>query len=398
MIQNRTTLKLVPSLRTRLMPGGRIMLTQKFLEGVNAFHQFWSGPLEVYMESSETQYSNLDDVAVAPEELPYRVRVMPMKEIASDIVADPDVIVLLSLDDWTQSGMSAVCRRKGICNAYVTEYSIATRKQILDSQVRNPVLRLRKKIWETKEESKRRVSVQAADALQCNGTPTYENYRGLCSDALLYFDTRVSADMLATEEEVRRRAESRPPGFLRLLYSGRLVAAKGVRDLPEIARSLRQLGVDFHLSICGDGDLKPWLRSQIDALDLGRYVSLDGILDFRTELVPFVKSNVDLFVCCHPQGDPSCTYLETMSCGVPIVGYANEAFEGIVRHSGSGWVSPLNQPRALAGKIAEIASAPESLLEMSLASLAFAKEHTFDRTFARRINHLKTLKENRKLP
>lgn len=394
MIQSRTTLKLVPSLRTRMLPGGRIMMTQKFLDGVNAFHHFWAGPLEVYMECSETQYRNLDEVAVAPQELPYRVRVMPMQEIARDIISCPDAIVLLSLDDWTQSGMSALCRDKGICNAYITEYSLSTRKQIVDSEVPNPFRRMRRKLWEIKEESKRRLSVQAANALQCNGTPTWDNYRPLCKDALLYFDTRVPADMLATEQEIHKRAEARPSGVIRLLYSGRLVAAKGVRDLPEIAKTLRRLGVDFHLSICGDGDLRPWLNNQIKAAQLERCVTLRGVLEFRTELVPFVKSNVDLFICCHPQGDPSCTYLETMSCGVPIAGYANEAFEGIVRHSGCGWAVPVNQPRALAGKIAALSHDPKSLLNMSLASLAFARQHTFDRTFARRIDHLKTLKEN----
>jgi glycosyltransferase involved in cell wall biosynthesis len=82
-----------------------------------------------------------------------------------------------------------------------------------------------------------------------------------------------------------------------------------------------------------------------------------------------------------------------MSCGVPIAGYANEAFAGLVRHSGCGWAVPMNHAEALADRIAEIRSTPESLLSMSLASLAFARTHTFDQTFSRRVSHLWALEE-----
>jgi colanic acid/amylovoran biosynthesis glycosyltransferase len=32
---------------------------------------------------------------------------------------------------------------------------------------------------------------------------------------------------------------------------------------------------------------------------------------------------LDVFVCCHIQIDPPCTYLESYGAGLPIVGYAN---------------------------------------------------------------------------
>jgi glycosyltransferase involved in cell wall biosynthesis len=393
MNKSQTILKLVPSLRARKLPDGRIVLTQKFVEGVTEFHKFWEGPVDVYMESSEHPSGNMDEVSVLPGDLPFRVRLLPLPEIARAIVADRTAVVLLSLDDFRQSGLSAVCRRHGVACAYISEYSLTTRKQIIDAGTVNPLKRARRKLWEASEERKRRRAVENATGLQCNGTPTYESYREICSRALLYFDTRVSADVLATEDEIRRRV-SGAGGVLRLLYSGRLVAAKGVGQLVEIARNLRERNVDFHLFICGDGDLRPVIGDQIRAAQLSRYITLKGVLDFKSELVPFVKSNIDLFVCCHPQGDPSCTYLETMSCGVPIAGYANEAFEGVVRHSGCGWAVPVNRPRALADRIAEVRRLPESLLRMSLASVAFAMDHTFERTFSRRISHLRALEES----
>jgi colanic acid/amylovoran biosynthesis glycosyltransferase len=392
MPDTQTILKLVPSLRTRRLPDGRILLTRKFIEGANELHKFWGGPLHIYLECSGHQYKNLDEVAVLPDDFPFNVHILFREELARAIVADSAAIVLLSLDDCGQSGLASICRSNGVPCAWITEYSLATRKQIVDAGTANPLKRLRRKLWETNQEQKRRLAVACADGVQCNGTPTYESYRKLSPHALLYFDTRVSADMLVTGGALRERlAQLRSGGTLRLLYSGRLVAAKGVGHLIDLAKALRDRKVDFHLHICGDGDLKPWLDSQVASAQLSRNVTLDGTLDFQRQLLPFVKSGIDLFVCCHPQGDPSCTYLETMSCGVPIAGYANEAFEGVVKHSGCGWTVPVNRPDLLAERIALLSRMPESIAAMSLGSLAFATKHTFDRTFARRVEHLRAL-------
>jgi glycosyltransferase involved in cell wall biosynthesis len=166
---------------------------------------------------------------------------------------------------------------------------------------------------------------------------------------------------------------------------------KGVMQLIDVAKALRKLKVDFQLGICGDGEQKGELAKRIQEDNLAQFVSLKGTMNFATELMPYVKSSVDLFVCCHPQGDPSCTYLETMSCGVPIVGYANEAFEGVVALSKAGWLVPLNRPDLMAAEIARIQQHPEELSSMSHKALSFAREHTFEQTFTRRADHLQAL-------
>jgi glycosyltransferase involved in cell wall biosynthesis len=391
---DRTILKIVPSLRARRLPDGRIVLTRKFIEGVNEFQRFWDGPVEVYMECSDDQYDNLDELPSRPEDFPFRVHVLSLPQIARMIAGDRDAVVLLSLDDFRQSGLGKVCRENGVACAYISEYSLATRKRIVDIGTTNPVKRLRRKLWEVNQERKRRTAVASAAGLQCNGTPTYDDYLPLSENALLYFDTRVAPDLLATADDVRQRwAALNSGGPLRLLYSGRLVPAKGAHDLVDVAKRLCQRNVDFHLFICGDGESAPGMSERIRREQLNERVTLTGVLDFKTELLPFARSNIDLFVCCHPQGDPSCTYLETMSCGVPIAGYANEAFEGIVRHSECGWTVAMNQPEALADKIADVGKSPDLLLSMSLASLAFARSHTFDQTFSRRVIHLRCLAE-----
>jgi glycosyltransferase involved in cell wall biosynthesis len=113
-----------------------------------------------------------------------------------------------------------------------------------------------------------------------------------------------------------------------------------------------------------------------------------GTLDFEKELIPFVKQNADLFICCHRQGDPSCTYLETMACGVPIVGYDNEAMAGLARERGLGWTTPMDRPVELAESIARLHRDREALRGMALKSLTFAQQHSVESTFRARTGQI----------
>jgi len=253
----------------------------------------------------------------------------------------------------------------------------------------NPFIRLRRIIWTYTQEKKQRQAIAMADGLQCNGTPTYEEYKGVNRNPLFFFDTRISEDMLATEADIEMRNENRSQDMpLRLVFSGRLIKMKGADHLIEVARELKQLKVKFEMFISGVGELEEMMHQQIATNKLSDCVKMLGVPDFKTEFFPFVKQNIDLFVCCHRQGDPSCSYIETMSCGVPIVGYANEAFQGIAEMSGAGWVMPMNQPKQMAKKIAELSHNREAIKSMSFKSLKFAQQHTFEKTFKARVEHM----------
>jgi glycosyltransferase involved in cell wall biosynthesis len=160
---------------------------------------------------------------------------------------------------------------------------------------------------------------------------------------------------------------------------------KGVHHLTDMAQELSCRKVPYKFSICGGGDLETYLRGEIQRLQL-KDVQLLGNLNFTKELLPLMREQVDLFVAPHIQGDPACTYLETLACGVPIVGYANEAWSGILNRAPVGWSAPVGDPKALARVIASLEKS--ELAERSLAALQFAKEHSFERTYDARVRHL----------
>jgi glycosyltransferase involved in cell wall biosynthesis len=198
-------------------------------------------------------------------------------------------------------------------------------------------------------------------------------------------DIISEADLTAKLQSVMER---RP---LRLVFGGRLTAIKGVLELPKIARELRRLGVNFSMHIFGSGDLERQLQTDISGYGLQQEVHLGGVLDFQSGWIPFLKEKADVFVCCHPQGDPSSTYPEVMSCGVPIAGYDNEAFVGIIRRSGCGWMSPMLDPVAMAEQIMRLDRDRAEIHESAYRARAFAAAHAFETTFAARIAHIKSL-------
>jgi colanic acid/amylovoran biosynthesis glycosyltransferase len=211
----------------------------------------------------------------------------------------------------------------------------------------------------------------------------------LNNNRFLFFDTRVTSEMIAKDADINLKTEGllrdQP---LRLAFSGRLLSIKGVDHLPLVAAELKRRQILFTMDIFGGGEYEPKLRRDIAKYDLTKEVTLHGVVDFKTQLMPRINKNTDLFVCCHRQGDPSCTYLETLACGTPIVGYGNEAFLGLLQYGDFGWSSPINDPIALADQIGKINRDRQNLAKAMKTARNFAMQHSFEVTFSRRIEHI----------
>lgn len=381
-------LVVISPLKAVLRPNGKILLTRKFVDGMVLYRELWKGPVVLVCEPGTMVSDNLDNMEFDPDAQPFQTICAEITQNRLRELLTPNSIVLTSAGGKFND-ISQICCEMGVPCVYITEYSLLTRLQIA-KQSRRSILRRAGHWWRaTREERSVIRALRIANGVQCNGTPTYMAYKALTPLPHLFFDSRVDQDMLATGAEVSARlAHMKRHGILRLVFSGRLNLMKGVHHLPLVADRLRHLGVPFEMSICGDGEYICELRRHVASLNLGDKVSIRGALDFKTELLPFVKKETDLFVCCHPQGDPSCTYLETMACGVPIIGYSNEALEGIVQLSGAGWTIAVWQPKDLAERIATIYRDLTALEVAAQRSLAFAREHSFGTTFSGRIDHL----------
>ncbi len=368
------------------------VLTKKFLEGVMEYVKSWPGTVSVWVQRDHRPNNNLDHVEIHPNELPFSLHWLEGTGIARFYPGLDEADVVLAALVPKHVDLAELCVQRNIPLIYITEYSVMTRRQIVRAETRNPFLRWRREYWALGTEKRYRQSVSLAAGIQCNGLPTFSAYSELNQHSLLFFDTRVRISQLVELERLDKRLLSMRSGEpLRLGFSGRLIAMKGADHLPLVARELQRLGVPFTMDICGGGELEPTIQKEIRRFGLEDHVRMQGILDFENELLPFVSDGIDLFVCCHRQGDPSCTYLETYSCGVPIVGYANEAFSGLAVKSdvgGAGWTTPMDNPTSLARKIAHLNTNLEKIEIASRQALAFAALHTFENTMVKRVQHM----------
>ncbi len=382
-------LLVIPPLRARVNAAGAFLLSRRFISGMDAYARYWPGDVSVLLRQGEFEQIALHPVEIHPSEASFDIQLLPENpEQRADRIRSA-AVVLIGLIREDDVEVAELCAKLGVPLVCISVNSLQARKQQIDPAVRNPLRRLWRKCKQVRLEWLFRRAVRIAAGVQCNGTPTFAAYRKLNPRPMLFFDGRTTHDMLVSDDILKKRTEELLAGRpLRLAFSGRLIAIKGVDHLPLIAAELDRLGVPFVMDICGGGELEDQLASQIHALKLSDRVRLRGVLDFREELIPLISQQADLFVCCHRQGDPSCTYLETMGCGTPVAGYENDAFRGVVEESGVGWLSPVDNWKKLAELIAELHADRTVLAEAAFAAVAFASRHTFEETMKKRVAHL----------
>ncbi|MCU0899857.1 MAG: glycosyltransferase [Cypionkella sp.] len=357
------------------LPDGQLRLDVKYVEGMRAHRDAWPGTLSgVIWEGATTVPFG---ATYAPDALGFDLTVLPEGATpqveAADLIAAPaDMADVLSLADGP------------VPVVFVVEYTLGTRLRIVALEQGRSILRKAwSALWNIRMERRRRAAFRKAAGVQCNGYPAFDAYAALNRQTLLYLDGRMRGAMMATQADLAAKATYAGP--LRIVHSGRLEPMKGAQDLMPIATALRRAGVAFTLDIFGTGSLEAELAQQ--AADFGGAVRLHRPVDFDTALVPWMRAEADLFLSCHRQADPSCTYLESLGCGVPVLGYANDMWRRLSVASGGGWSVPMADHGAMTERIVTLSAQRGALHAAAKAGLAFAQDHAFEREFAGRMAH-----------
>jgi len=367
----------------------KLLFDRKFYDGLLKYCSLWPGNIRCIMRTGTQEPPNFGLVELSENKLPFEIRTVNCcSEISKDHISGSHT-VLASGDNHNLLHISSLCRDQSIRCIYIIEYTLKTRLQIIALEAPTIFHQLKRSLFILYQEKRRLKAFRLADGIQANGIPSFYRYSSKHKDDLLYFDNRVLYSEIITKRQLENRLdylkENKP---LRLAFSGRLVKIKGADDLIKVANILNLSGLDFILSIYGTGDLDNYLKEQITLKHLNTKVVLEGAVDFRSDLLPALKQHADIFVCLHKQGDPSCTYLETLSCGLPIVGYSNQAFSGILSIKDIGWSAAINDTKKIANVINVLNKNRELIAAKAKFSVELAKDNDFEKTFERRINHL----------
>lgn len=153
------------------------------------------------------------------------------------------------------------------------------------------------------------------------------------------------------------------PEAPRLVSVGRLSEQKGQILMIEALGQLHAEGVDFHLTLVGDGEMRAEVEAAIAKYDLGHKVVITGwasgdevrehILAARAMILPSFAEGLPVVL------------MESLGLGRPALSTYVAGIPELVRPDENGWLIPAGSVEALVDGIREVlATSTERLIEM----------------------------------
>ncbi|TVR08780.1 MAG: glycosyltransferase family 1 protein [Salinarimonadaceae bacterium] len=182
-----------------------------------------------------------------------------------------------------------------------------------------------------------------------------------------------------------RPASSEPPGPPVAVCVARMLWDKGVGELVEAARILRDRGVSLRIRLVGGGDLNP---ASVPPETLANWAD-EGVVEIAGHSADVAGEYARAHIAVLPsyrEGLPK-SLLEAAACGLPLVATDVPGCREICRDGDSGLLVPLRDPLALADALARLAA--DADLRRRLGANArraveeeFAQEIVVERTLA----------------
>lgn len=142
---------------------------------------------------------------------------------------------------------------------------------------------------------------------------------------------------------------------LELVVIGRFVEQKGQMLLVQAMQELSDL--DVHLTLVGDGPMRPELEAAIAKAGLQDRITLTGWIDETGVEAALVGSHA-MAMPSLAEGLPM-VVMEAMAMGRPVIGTYIAGFPELVLPCENGWLVPAGDPSAMAGAIRELAQTPQ---------------------------------------
>jgi glycosyltransferase involved in cell wall biosynthesis len=172
-----------------------------------------------------------------------------------------------------------------------------------------------------------------------------------------------------------------PDGKLSFAFVGLVTEEKGVFDLVEIARLLRDGGRRFVMSIVGEGSPKETarLRELIRRYDLAEFVRLPGVLVGQQKFKLLQETTIYLFPTYFRAETHPTAIMEALALGVPVVASDWRAINTIIDHAVNGYIVPPRNPPAFYRAIETILTEGQIDRMRAAARRIFLERFTLDR-------------------
>lgn len=174
-----------------------------------------------------------------------------------------------------------------------------------------------------------------------------------------------------------------PPGPPVFLYVGRLLEAKGLRDLAAAARIIKAKYPQVSFRLLGPAEQGP---GAVPAEEV-RAWQAEGILDYLGEtgdVRPYLAEAQVVVLPSWREGTPT-SLLEAMSCGRALIAADAPGSREVVRHGVNGCLVPVRDAQALANAVESFILEPELAARMGAAGREIACREFSARKVAERL-------------
>jgi glycosyltransferase involved in cell wall biosynthesis len=179
---------------------------------------------------------------------------------------------------------------------------------------------------------------------------------------------------------------------IRLLFLSNLIKNKGILDLIEACKLLKQEEFNFHCTIAGgEGDIiVSELKELIDMCELSAHITYLGKVQGDQKMKALLAA--DIFI--HPTHEDCfpLVLLEAMQAGLSIIATCEGAIPEIVEDKKSGFIIPSHKPQLLAEAIKELAENPDLLIQMGkLGRKKYEENYTLEMFEKRYLQSIQTI-------
>ncbi len=152
-----------------------------------------------------------------------------------------------------------------------------------------------------------------------------------------------------------------PQGGPRFVAIGRFVEQKGQLLALEALATLIKTHPDAHLTLIGDGEMRPQIEERITTLGIGDHITLTGWVDENRILTELQNAHA-LLMPSFAEGLPM-VIMEAMAAGRLVIATYIAGTPELVVPGETGWMVPAGDAAALAGAMAELAQTPAATKE-----------------------------------
>jgi glycosyltransferase involved in cell wall biosynthesis len=195
----------------------------------------------------------------------------------------------------------------------------------------------------------------------------------------------VDRDVIVPAEQSRRDWGAKlaaRPFRLKLLFAGRLTAAKGVPVLLDVMRRLDAQGCGVELSVIGEGELRDECVRTRDALRSARIEMVESI-PYGPRFFEFLRQFHAVVIPSITDEQPRIVY-DAYSQGVPVLASDTAGLSACIEDGVTGKLCRMNDPEALLAMLEWAVDHPERLKAMGAKALERTAQMTHQQMHQKR--------------